>query len=132
MEAISLRFNYLFRSTKGLVLVAICMIALTTAFFGLISGPMEEFGVKEFVIRITGMSIIEAEREGRIIMLYHSIAMAVVAIEVYFITNIVVWIFRPQSRLSWFVLIRSITHVPCGSSIGSCPLAMEEKVLSNR
>jgi len=89
MEAISLRFNYLFRSTKGLVLVAICMIALTAAFFGLISGPMEEFGVKEVVIRITGMSIIEAEREGRIIMLYHSIAMAVVAIEVYFITNMV-------------------------------------------
>ena len=89
MEAISLRFNYLFRSTKGLVLVAICMIALSTAFFGLISGPMEEFGIKEIVIRITGMSIIEAEREGRIIMLYHSIAMAVVALEVYFITNLV-------------------------------------------
>jgi len=88
MEAITLRFNYLFRSTKGLALVAICMIALATAFFGLISGPMEEFGVKEVVIRITGMSIIEAEREGRIIMLYHSIAMAVVALEVYFITNI--------------------------------------------
>ena len=87
MHAISLRFNYLFRSTKGLVLVAICMIALATAFFGLISGPMEEFGIKEVVIRVTGMDIVEAEREGRIIMLYHSIAMAVVAIEVYFITN---------------------------------------------
>jgi MFS family permease len=65
------------------------MIALTTAFFGLISGPMEEFGIRDAVVSATGMSIIEAEREGRIIMLYHSIAMAVVALEVYFITNMV-------------------------------------------
>lgn len=89
MHAITLRYNYLFRSTKGLTLVAIAMIALTTAFFGMISGPMVEFGIKDAVFRATGMSIVEAEREGRIIMLYHSIAMAVVAIEVYFITNMV-------------------------------------------
>jgi hypothetical protein len=89
MEAIALRTNYLFRSTKGLVLVAIAIIALTTAFFGLISGPMAEFGIRDVVVQTTGMRLIEAEREGRIIMLYHSIAMAVVAIEVYFITDIV-------------------------------------------
>ena len=89
MHAITLRYNYLFRSTKGLALVAIAMIALVTAFFGMISGPMAEFGIRDVVIRATGMSIVEAEREGRIIMLYHSIAMAVVAIEVYFITNMV-------------------------------------------
>ncbi len=89
MEAIALRTNYLFRSTKGLVLVAITIIALTTAFFGLISGPMAEFGIRDVVVQTTGMRLIEAEREGRIIMLYHSIAMAVVAIEVYFITDIV-------------------------------------------
>jgi hypothetical protein len=100
MEAINLRFNYLFRSTKGLALVAICMIALTTAFFGLISGPMEEFGIKDFVIRVTGMSIVEAEREGRIIMLYHSIAMAVVALEVYFITHIVKMKENQQSTIN--------------------------------
>jgi len=32
--------------------------------------------------------MIQAEREGRIIMLYHTIAMAVIAIEVYFMTEI--------------------------------------------
>ncbi len=95
MHAITLRYNYLFRSTKGLILVAIAMIALTTAFFGMISGPMVEFGIKDAVIRATEMSIVEAEREGRIIMLYHSIAMAVVAIEVYFITNMSVIIGFP-------------------------------------
>ncbi len=36
-----------------------------------------------------GMDIVEAEREGRIILLYHAIAMAVVAIEVYIITEMV-------------------------------------------
>ena len=32
------------------------------------------------------MDLVQAEREGRIIILYHSIAMAVIAIEVYMIT----------------------------------------------
>ena len=88
MQALSDRFNYLFRSTKGLALVAIALISLVTAIFGMLSGPMVEFGIKDVVVRTFGMSLVEAEREGRIIMLYHTIAMAVVAIEVYFITGI--------------------------------------------
>jgi len=87
MQALRLRFNYLFRSTKGLALVAISMVALVTAVWGMLSGPMVEWGVSDFVARTLNMSLIPSEREGRIIMLYHSIAMAVVAIEVYFITN---------------------------------------------
>jgi hypothetical protein len=82
------RFTYLFRSTKGLILVAIAMIALETALFGMLSGPMAEFGVADTVIRIFGMDIVEAEREGRIIILYHSIAMAIIAIETYMITSL--------------------------------------------
>ena len=105
MAAISLRTNYLFRSTKGLALVAITMIALTTAFFGLISGPMAEFGIKDVVIEATGMQIIEAEREGRIIMLYHTIAMAVVAIEVYFIADIVPMKKHQQSMINGTVTV---------------------------
>lgn len=89
MQAIRDRFNYLFLSTKGLALVAIAMISLTTALFGMLSGPMVEFGVKDVVVRTFGMRLVEAEREGRIILLYHTIAMAVVALEVYFITAIV-------------------------------------------
>lgn len=86
MAWIQQRFEFLFRSTNGLILVAIAMIALTAAFFGMLSGPMAEFGVRDFWVRTFGMDLQAAEREGRIIILYHAIAMAVVAIETYLIT----------------------------------------------
>jgi len=82
------RLSYLFRSTKGLILVAIAMIALETAIFGMLSGPMAEWGVRDFMIRTLKMDIVQAEREGRIVILYHSIAMAVIAIESYMITSL--------------------------------------------
>jgi hypothetical protein len=82
------RLNFLFRSTKGLILVAIAMISLETALFGMLSGPMADFGIAEFVVRVFKMDLVQAEREGRIIILYHSIAMAVVAIETYIITSL--------------------------------------------
>jgi hypothetical protein len=88
MQAIIQRLNYLFKSTKGLILVAIAMIGLETALFGMLSGPMAEFGVRDFVVRVFKMDLVQAEREGRIIILYHSIAMAVVAIETYMITGL--------------------------------------------
>ena len=74
------RLNYLFNSTKGLILVAIAMIGLVTATWGMLSGPMAEMGVREVIIKTLGMDIVQSEREGRIIILYHSIAMAVIAI----------------------------------------------------
>jgi hypothetical protein len=82
------RLNFLFRSTKGLILVAIAMIGLETAIFGMLSGPLAELGVRDFVVRFLKMDLVQAEREGRIIILYHSIAMAVVAIETYMITSL--------------------------------------------
>src|SRR5512137_1366756 len=82
------RFNYLFNSTKGLILVAISMVGIETAIWGMLSGPMAELGVREVVIKLFGMKIVQAEREGRIIILYHSIAMAVIAIESYMITSL--------------------------------------------
>jgi hypothetical protein len=88
MPFIKDRFNYLFKSTKGLILVAIAMIGLETAIFGMLSGPMAELGVRDMIVRSLGMKLVEAEREGRIIILYHSIAMAVVAMETYMITNL--------------------------------------------
>jgi hypothetical protein len=87
MRAFLDRFNYLFRSTNGLALLAIVMIALTTAIFSTLSGPMAEWGIKDWSVRVLGIQLTEAEREGRLILLYHSIAMAVIAIEVYFITD---------------------------------------------
>jgi hypothetical protein len=89
MQQLTNRFNYFFRSTKGLVLVAIALISLVTAIWGTLSGPMEEYGVKEITVRALGMDLVEAEREGRIVMLYHAIAIAVLAIEVYLITDVV-------------------------------------------
>jgi len=89
MQFIKDRFNFLFRSTKGLILVAIAMIGLETAVFGMLSGPMAEMGVRDFMVRALKMDIVQAEREGRIVILYHSIAMAIVAIETYMITSLV-------------------------------------------
>jgi len=88
MQFIKDRINYLFKSTKGLILLAIAMIAMETAIFGMLSGPMAEIGIRDFVIRILRMDLIQAEREGRIIILYHSISMAVIAIETYMITSL--------------------------------------------
>lgn len=90
------RYQFLFLSTKGLVLVAIAMISIVTAVWGMLSGPMAEWGIRESVIQITGMQLDPAEREGRIILLYHAIAMAVVAIETYIITDIVAM--KPHER----------------------------------
>src|SRR5512136_2473786 len=82
------RFNYLFNSTKGLILVAISMVGIVTAIWGMLSGPMAELGVREVVVKLLGMKLVQSEREGRIIILYHSIAMAIVAIETYMINGL--------------------------------------------
>ncbi len=88
MQAISKRLNYLFNSTKGLILVAIAMVSLVTAIWGLLSGPMAEMGVRVVVVKTLGMDLVQSEREGRIIILYHSIVMAIVAIETYMINSL--------------------------------------------
>jgi hypothetical protein len=88
MQALKIRFDYLFGSTKGLILVAISMVAIVTAVWGMLSGPLAELGVREVVVNTLGMDMLQTEREGRIIILYHSIAMAIVAIETYMITSL--------------------------------------------
>jgi hypothetical protein len=62
---------------------------MVTAFFGLISGPMADLGVKEGVVRVFGLKLVEAEREGRLVILYHVLAMIVVAVETYMVTGLV-------------------------------------------
>lgn len=96
MDALGKRLSFLFQSTKGLILVAIAAISLVTVFFGMLSAPMEAFGVKAWMMDNLGLQLVPKQREGRIIMLYHSIAMAVIAIEVYMITAIVRM--RPHQR----------------------------------
>ena len=46
MQFLRQRWNYLFGSTKGLILVAIAMVAMVTAVWGMLSGPMAEWGVR--------------------------------------------------------------------------------------
>ncbi len=114
MEALKNRYNYLFRSTKGLVLVAIALIALETVFFGMLSGPMAEWGIRDFWVKLTGMQLEFMEREGRIIMLYHTIAMAVVAIEVYFITGLVKMSPRQRTNINATITVGYITSMIFG------------------
>ncbi|MBT3207565.1 MAG: hypothetical protein HN704_00795 [Bacteroidetes bacterium] len=99
------RFNYLFRSTKGLVLVAISLISIVTAIWGTLSGPLAEWGVKDVFVNLLGMKLDPAEREGRIVMLYHSIALAIIAIETYFITSIVPMKKNQQSNINATITI---------------------------
>lgn len=87
MKSFAARYRYLFQSTKGLILVAAALCALISAFFGLLSGPMADWGIKGIVVRTFGIDLVEAEREGRLIILYHTLAMIFVAIETYMITG---------------------------------------------
>lgn len=88
MKWINERLVYLFGSTKGLILTAIALIALATATMGMLSGPMAEMGISQMVSGGLKMDLVQAEREGRIVILYHAIAMAVIAIETYMVTSL--------------------------------------------
>ena len=114
MEALKNRYHFLFRSTKGLVLVAIALIALETVFFGMLSGPMAEWGIRDAWVKFTGMQLLPMEREGRIIMLYHTIAMAVVAIEAYFITGLVKMQERQRTNINATITVGYITSMIFG------------------
>lgn len=100
MSEINKRLTFLFRSTRGLVLVAIALIALAAAFFGTLSSPMEGLGIKKWLVENVGLSLLPGEREGRIIILYHSIAMAVIAIETYLITALYPMKPEEQARIN--------------------------------
>lgn len=82
-------YQFFFQSTKGLILLGITAISVITGVWGMLSGPMVEWGVRDIVVNLLGMDLQTVERSGRIIMLYHVIAMIVTAIEVYMITSIV-------------------------------------------
>lgn len=104
MQAVAHRLNYLFRSTRGLTLVAMAVVAVVTAIWGTLSGPMVEWGVKDITVNLLGMDLVQVEREGRIIMLYHTIAMTVIAIEVYFMTEML-----PMKRYEQAIINGTIT-----------------------
>lgn len=114
MRFVVSRFNFLFSSTRGLILVAIASISLATAFFGMLSGPMEEFGVKSWLVQNVGLSLLPQEREGRIVILYHTLAMAVVAIETYLITSLVAMKKSQQANVNATITIGYLTSLVFG------------------
>ncbi|OQA43808.1 MAG: hypothetical protein BWY52_01767 [Chloroflexi bacterium ADurb.Bin325] len=118
MQAIQARFNYLFRSTKGLILVAIALISLVTALWGMLSGPLKEWGISAVAAQIYGMKFVEAEREGRIILLYHTIAMAVIAILTYMITGLVRMKPQQQANINATITVGYITSLVFGLWFG--------------
>ncbi len=118
MQAVRDRFNFLFRSTKGLILVAIALISIVTAMWGMLSGPLKEWGISAVAMRLYGMKLVEAEREGRIILLYHTIAMSVVAIETYLITALVRMKPQQQANINATITVGYITSLIFGLAFG--------------
>lgn len=114
MQALSKRLEFLFRSTRGLTLVGIAVVSIITAIFGTLSGPMVEWGIKDITVRLLGMQLVEVEREGRIIMLYHTIAMTVIAIEVYFMTEMLPMKRHEQVMINGTITIGYLTAVIFG------------------
>ena len=82
-------FKYLFTTTKGLILLNVVLISVVVAVFGTLSGPMKEWGIAAVTKSMLGMEMHPEDREGRIIMLYHTIAMGFLSLLVYIITDIV-------------------------------------------
>ena len=113
-EFLGKRLTYLFRSTKGLTLVAIALVAIVTAVWGTLSGPMIEWGIRDITVKTLGMDLSQADREGRIIMLYHTIAMAILAIEVYFITDIIPMKRHEQTMINGTITVGYMTALVFG------------------
>lgn len=82
------RIKFLFTTTKGLVLINIGILSLIVAIFGTLSGPLKEWGFGRVIESILGMELHPTEREGRIVMLYHAIAIPFTALLVYLITHV--------------------------------------------
>ena len=111
-------YHYFFQSTKGLILLAMSAIAVISAVWGTLSGPMVEWGVRDVVVGLTGMDLTSVERSGRIVMLYHVIAMIVVAIEVYMMTSIIPMRKHQQSTINATVTVGWITAMVFGLTFG--------------
>ena len=118
MKELAKRFDYLFRSTRGLALVAIAAVGIVTAIWGTLSGPMVEWGVRDITVKVLGMDLVQADREGRIIMLYHTIAMTIVAIEVYFMTEILPMKRHEQVMINATITIGYLTAMIFGLFFG--------------
>ncbi|HNS52052.1 MAG TPA: hypothetical protein PKO09_12825 [Anaerolineae bacterium] len=82
MKALLRRLDYLTTSTRGLLLAATAWEAIIVALLGLMSAPMQE-------LLGFSVSLLEAERVGRIVMVYHALAIPFVAAVTYLILDLV-------------------------------------------
>jgi len=89
MKYLKEKIEFLFTTNKGLILMNMAILSLVSAVFGTLSGPLKEWGVGEFTIKLLGMVIESQHREGRIIILYHSIAVTFTALLVYLMIDAV-------------------------------------------
>ena len=83
MRTLTRLYNRFFDSLPGLMLVAVAWDAIIVASLSPLSGPLQPLGVAAFL----GLDLDDATRVGRIIMLYHSLAMPVVAALVYLVLD---------------------------------------------
>ncbi len=111
MRAILKRLDHLTRSTRGLLLMATAWDALGVALLGIFSEPMG----KIITLPIT---LVEAERVGRIIMVYHALAVPFVAAIVYLILDMV-----PTTEKLARAIRRTITPGYMLTSIGALTFA---------
>jgi len=82
MKALLRRLDYLTASTRGLLLAVTAWEALIIALLGMMSAPMQE--LLGFAVDLP-----EAERVGRIVMVYHALAIPFVAAITYLILDAV-------------------------------------------
>jgi hypothetical protein len=83
MPRLSKITNRFFGSLTGLLLVAVAWDALIVASLAPFSGPLQSLGMAGLL----GLDLGDAHRVGRIIMLYHSLAMPFVAALVYLVLD---------------------------------------------
>ncbi len=75
--------NRLFGSLPGLLVVAVAWDALIVASLAPFSGPLQPLGLADLL----GIDLSDPQRVGRIILLYHSLAMPFVAALVYLVLD---------------------------------------------
>lgn len=75
------RFHRLFTTPEGLAFVALAWVGFVLALLALLSGPARALGVTRYI----PITLSEDERVGRVIMLYHSLAIPFLASLVYLI-----------------------------------------------
>lgn len=114
MEYLKGKLNYLFATNKGLILINMAILSLVSAVFGTLSGPLKEWGVGEIAIKFLGMDIQSQEREGRIIILYHAIAVTFTSLLVYLIIEAIPMEKRIMKRIRSSITIGYLLTVIFG------------------